>query len=246
MTVTQEEFDSRLAAVRQKIDRAASRSGRCGRDSTLLPVTKTLPPSVLETVLAAGIDEVGENRVSEILEKREYPAVSGEMRFHMIGHLQRNKVRDIVGKAVLIHSVDSAELAEKINAVSAEAGIFSDILIEVNAAGEASKFGIAPEDVEDFTEQLSAFEHLCVKGLMTVAPYVDDPEENRPHFRRMKMLFDTLSERSDKYRFGSGKWANVDMTVLSMGMTNDYEIAVEEGATLVRIGTALFGERARN
>lgn len=246
MTVTQEEFDIRLAAVRQNIECAAARSGRGGQDITLLPVTKTMPPSVLETVLAAGIDEVGENRVSEILEKREYPPVSGNMKFHMIGHLQRNKVRDIVGKTVLIHSVDSAELAEKINAVSADLGIFSDILIEVNAAGDESKFGIAPEDVEDFTEQLSVFEHLCVKGLMTVAPYVDDPEENRPHFRRMKMLFDTLSEKSDKYRFGSGKWANVDMTVLSMGMTNDYAIAVEEGATLVRIGTALFGERVRN
>ncbi|MBO4302159.1 YggS family pyridoxal phosphate-dependent enzyme [Methanosarcinaceae archaeon] len=247
--LSKEEFRENLRSVLEKMTAAAERSGRDISEITLLPVTKTKPADVIIYSCEEGLSEVGENQVQEILEKQTILSGNPEtadLKFHLIGHLQRNKVRDIVGKVVLIHSLDSLPLAEKINNASEALGIFSDVLIEINAAGEESKFGIAPEETETFLNELEKYDHLCIRGLMTVAPAVDDPEENRPVFRNMKSLFDRIREKSEKFRSGSGKWANVDMQILSMGMTNDFEVAIEEGSTLVRIGTALFGKRTRN
>ena len=152
----------------------------------------------------------------------------------LIGHLQRNKVRQVVGKAFLIHSVDSLRLAETIEAEAAKIGVTAKILLEVNVAEEESKFGLKMEEVIPLAEEISKMEHIHILGLMTIAPFVSDPEENRPIFRKLRQLSVDIKEKNMN---------NVDMDVLSMGMTNDYEVAVEEGATMVRVGTGIFGER---
>ena len=182
---------------------------------------------------AAGCNQVefGENKVQELCTKYEkFPT----LRWHMIGHLQRNKVRQVVGKAFLIHSVDSLRLAETIEAEAAKIGVTAKILLEVNVAEEESKFGLKMEEVIPLAEEISKMEHLHILGLMTIAPFVSDPEENRPIFRKLRQLSVDIKEKNMN---------NVDMDVLSMGMTNDYEVAVEEGATMVRVGTGIFGER---
>ena len=182
---------------------------------------------------AAGCNQVdfGENKVQELCTKYEkFPT----LRWHMIGHLQRNKVRQVVGKAFLIHSVDSLRLAETIEAEAAKIGVTAKILLEVNVAEEESKFGLKMEEVIPLAEEISKMEHIHILGLMTIAPFVSDPEENRPIFRKLRQLSVDIKEKNMN---------NVDMDVLSMGMTNDYEVAVEEGATMVRVGTGIFGER---
>lgn len=219
--------------VRRKIDEACKRAGREPKEVTLISVGKTKPVEMLEEVYEAGSRDFGENKVQEMCDKIE--VMPKDINWHMIGHLQRNKVKYIVGKVSLIHSVDSLRLAEEIDVQAAKNGVdFVPILIEVNAAHEISKFGVSPDDVEQLVTEISELKHVRVKGLMTVAPYVDDPEENRPIFHKMKDLaVDIRNKNID----------NVSMDILSMGMTNDYEIAVEEGATLVRVGTAIFGAR---
>jgi hypothetical protein len=157
-----------------------------------------------------------------------------DTRFHMIGHLQRNKVRQVLPLVKLIHSVDSLRLAEQIEADAAKAGLDIDILLEVNVAGEESKFGLAPEEVEETARRISSLSHVHIRGLMTIAPFVDDPEDNREIFKKLYQLaVDIRSKNID----------NIDMSVLSMGMTGDYEVAVEEGATMIRVGTGIFGAR---
>jgi pyridoxal phosphate enzyme (YggS family) len=191
---------------------------------TLLAVTKTVPPERVDAALKAGITVFGENKLQEA--KAKIPLVSSRARWHFIGHLQTNKARDAVELFELIHSVDSLRVAGELNKWAERAGKTQPILLEVNVAGEADKFGIQPEDLPAMLSQIQQLTHLEVRGLMTVPPLVGDP---RPHFRRLRELRDTTGLRE-----------------LSMGMSHDFEAAIEEGATIVRIGTAIFGERTRN
>ena len=180
----------------------------------------------------AGARDFGENKVQEILEKR--PEIPENARFHMIGHLQRNKVRQVIDKVVLIHSVDSLRLAEQIETEAEKKDLHVDILLEVNVAREESKYGFFLEEVEDALKKISQYSHLTVKGLMTIAPYVENPEENRDIFKKLYQLFiDIKSKNID----------NGTMSVLSMGMTGDYQVAIEEGSTMIRVGTGIFGAR---
>lgn len=221
-----------LTQVREKIRAACERSGRNYEDVTLIAVSKTKPIEDLQIAYAAGVRDFGENKVQEILAKA--PAMPTDTRFHMIGHLQRNKVRQVIKPAVLIHSVDSLRLAEQIEQEAARENLIVDILLEVNVAGEESKFGLAPEDVLELVYAVSKFPHVRIRGLMTIAPYVDDPEDNREIFKKLyRLSVDINSKNID----------NVTMRVLSMGMTGDYEVAIEEGATMIRVGTGIFGAR---
>lgn len=218
--------------VERRINEACLRSGRDINDVTLIAVSKTKPVSDISQVISAGIKDFGENKVQELTSK--YEVLPEDLRWHMIGHLQTNKVKYLIGKVVLIHSVDSLKLAEQIEKESAKAGLVSDILIEVNVAMEDTKFGITCEDTIALVKEISLLPHVRIKGLMTIAPYTDEPEENRIYFRKLKQLAVDISAKNID---------NVDMVHLSMGMTGDYEVAVEEGATLVRVGTGIFGER---
>lgn len=221
-----------LNEVRENIQKACEKAGRSPQEVTLIAVSKTKPLFMLEEAYEAGARDFGENKVQEILEK--HPKMPEDARFHMIGHLQRNKVKQVLPHAVLIHSVDSYRLAEQISQEAGKLGITAKILLEVNVAKEESKFGMMPEDVEEMAGQIAALPHLQIEGLMTIAPFVDDPEKNRPVFRKLYQLSVDIKKKNID---------NVCMDVLSMGMTGDYQVAVEEGATLVRVGTGIFGER---
>ena len=221
-----------LDEVRNNIAEAAKKSGRLPDDVTLIAVSKTKPVSMLLEAYDAGCRDFGENKVQEILEK--YEQMPPDTRFHMIGHLQRNKVKYIIDKVVLIHSVDSLRLAEEISKEAVKKQVEMDILIEVNVAGEETKFGTSQEETLSLICEIAGLPSLCVKGLMTIAPYVEDPEENRKYFTKLRQLaVDIMSQNID----------NVKIEVLSMGMTGDYLVAVEEGATCVRVGTGIFGGR---
>lgn len=221
-----------LKLVDEKIIKACKKSGRNREDVTLIAVSKTKPVEVLKEAYDLGVRVFGENKVQELVDK--YDALPKDIHWHMIGHLQRNKVKYIIDKVDLIHSVDSVRLAETIEKEAAKRDLIVNILIEVNVAGEDTKFGLAPEEVDGFIDEISGFSHIRVAGLMTIAPYVGNPEENRDVFARLRKLsVDIASKNVD----------NVNVSILSMGMTNDYEVAVEEGATIVRVGTGIFGER---
>ena len=221
-----------LTEVKERIEQACIRSGRNPGEVTLIAVSKTKPVPMLEEAYAAGARDFGENKVQEIAAKK--PELPEDIRWHMIGHLQRNKVGQVLGKAVLIHSVDSLRLARQIETDAAKAGLDVDILLEVNVAREESKYGFMLEEVEDAIMTIKDFPHVHIKGLMTIAPFVENPEENRGIFKK---LFEFAVD------IGGKNIDNVTMSVLSMGMTGDYEVAVEEGATMVRVGTGIFGVR---
>lgn len=221
-----------LEEVEENICRACKRAGRDRSEVTLIAVSKTKPVEMLETCIAQGITVFGENKVQELCEK--YEALPKGLHWHLIGHLQRNKVKYITDKAELIHSVDSLRLARSISEDAVKKGIAVNVLIEVNVAGEASKFGVRTEETENLIRQISILPNIFVKGLMTIAPYTEVPEKNRPIFRTLKQL---------SVDIGSKNIDNVSMSVLSMGMTGDYEVAIEEGATMIRVGTGIFGER---
>ena len=217
------------------VKKACERSGRNFQDITIIAVSKTKPLSDVEELLSHGVMEFGENKVQEMVDKYEH--VSKPVHWHLIGHLQTNKVKYIVDKACLIHSVDSVHLAKEIEKEAAKKGVVAKVLLEVNIAQEETKFGLSCDEVLPLIQEIKDFPHIRVKGLMTIAPFVDDPEDNRVYFRKLKDLsLDIQSKSID----------NIDMSVLSMGMTNDYEVAVEEGATLVRVGTGIFGARNYN
>lgn len=218
--------------VEENIREACERVGRDPAEVTLIAVSKTKPVEMLQEAYDFGTRIFGENKVQEIVEK--YEALPKDIHWHMIGHLQRNKVKYIIDKVELIHSVDSVRLAETIEKEAAKKGLTARILLEVNVAEEESKFGLKVDEVEDVIEKISEFSHIKVCGLMTIAPFVENPEENRPYFQRLRKL---------SVDIGAKKVDNVTMSILSMGMTNDYEVAVEEGATMVRVGTGLFGAR---
>ena len=221
-----------LAQVRKHMEEACRRAGRQTDEVTLIAVSKTKPVGMLMEAYEAGARDFGENKVQEILEKR--PEIPADARFHMIGHLQRNKVRQVIDQVTLIHSVDSLRLAEQIEHEAAKKELHADILLEVNVAREESKFGFFLEEVEDALREISKYPHITVKGLMTIAPYVEDPEENRDIFKKLHQVFiDMKSKNID----------NSNMSVLSMGMTGDYQVAIEEWSTMIRVGTGIFGAR---
>lgn len=218
--------------VEERIRSACERSGRDRSDVTLIAVSKTKPVQMIREAMEAGAEVFGENKVQELCEK--YEVLPKELHWHMIGHLQRNKVKYVIDKAELIHSVDSLRLAEEISREAVKKGVQANVLIEVNVAEEESKFGVRTEDTEDLIRKTAVLPNVCIRGLMTIAPYVEDPEENRPIFRTLRKLAVDIKKKNID---------NVSMDVLSMGMTGDYEVAVEEGATMVRVGTGIFGER---
>lgn len=221
-----------LQNVENRIQAACARANRERSEVTLIAVSKTKPVSMLNEVYAEGIRCFGENKVQELTEK--YDKLPRDVKWHMIGHLQRNKVKYIIDKATLIHSVDSVRLAETIEQEAAKKDVIVPILVEVNVAEEDSKFGLKVNEVLSIIEEISRFPHIRIKGLMTIAPYVENPEENRPVFARLRKLSVDIAEKNID---------NVSVEILSMGMTNDYEVAIEEGATMVRVGTGIFGER---
>ena len=221
-----------IQIVEEKITTAAERAGRKREDVLLLAVSKTKPVEVIREAVACGLTSLGENKVQEIMEK--YEPMGDGVHWHLIGHLQTNKVKYIIDKVDMIHSVESLRLAEEINKRAAAKSLVMDVLVEVNMAEEESKFGIQPERVEEFLHQIAPLPHIRVRGLMTVAPFVENPEENRVYFRKMRELLVDMNQK---------KIDNINMDVLSMGMTGDYEVAIEEGATIVRVGTGIFGER---
>ena len=221
-----------IKLVEENIKKACEKVGRDVNEVTLIAVSKTKPYTAIEEALPTGVKDYGENKVQELCDK--YEILPKDIKWHMIGHLQRNKVKYLVGKASLIHSVDSIRLAEQIEKEYAKADEIANILIEVNMAQEESKFGITSEETEQLVREIAKFPHIRIKGLMTIAPYTDNPESNRVYFRNMKKLSVDIENKNID---------NVSMSVLSMGMTGDYQVAVEEGATLVRVGTGIFGER---
>ncbi|MDE6918104.1 MAG: YggS family pyridoxal phosphate-dependent enzyme [Lachnospiraceae bacterium] len=221
-----------LEAVAHTIAAACGQSGRNPEDVTLIAVSKTKPVELLEEAYACGCRDFGENKVQELLDK--YEVMPKDIRWHMIGHLQRNKVKYIVDKVYLIHSVDSLRLAEEISKEAYKKNVCVNILVEVNVANEETKFGTTCEEVVQLVQDIAKLPNICVKGLMTIAPFVENAEKNRPIFSKLKKLaVDIMSENID----------NITMEFLSMGMTGDYAVAVSEGATYVRVGTGIFGAR---
>ena len=221
-----------LKIVEERIENACRRSGRNREDVTLIAVSKTKPVSMIQEAYDAEIRVFGENKVQELTEK--YGELPSDIQWHMIGHLQRNKVKYIIDKAALIHSVDSIRLLETIDKEAAKKQMTAKVLLEVNMAKEDTKFGLMPEEVMGFIDKVPEFKHVSVEGLMTIAPNTDDPETNRQFFSALRKLSVDIADKNID---------NIHMGVLSMGMTNDYEVAIEEGATMVRVGTGIFGKR---
>lgn len=226
-----------LSNVHENIETACSKSGREADSVKLIAVSKTKPFEDLRAAYNAGERIFGENKVQEICSKYERIGELPGAVFHLIGHLQTNKVRQVIDKVAMIHSVDSLHLAQVIDKEAARAGRIMDILIEVNVAEEESKFGISCDEAEDLVRECAKLHNIHVCGLMTIAPFVKNCEENRHYFKKLKQLCVDLKAKNID---------NTDMDVLSMGMTGDYQVAIEEGATMVRVGTGIFGARNYN
>ncbi len=221
-----------MRAVEDRIAAACQEAGRKPEDVTLIAVSKTKPVEMLREAYECGCRDFGENKVQELLDK--YEVMPRDIRWHMIGHLQRNKVKYIVDKVYLIHSVDSLRLAEEISKEAGKKNVCVNILVEVNVANEETKFGTTCEDAKQLVQDIAKLPNICVKGLMTIAPFVENAEKNRSFFSKLKKIsVDIMGENID----------NITMENLSMGMTGDYEVAVSEGATCVRVGTGIFGAR---
>ncbi len=225
-------FDENYAEVTERIAIAAKKSGRRAEDIHLLAATKTIPVEVINHAIKSGVTLIGENRVQELLSKLDYYDQSATR--HLIGHLQTNKVRQVVGKVSMIESVDSVKLAAEISRRSEELGIVTDILVEINIGGEESKSGIKPDEAEKIITEISSLSGIKVEGLMTIPPICEKIEENLRYFDQMRNLFVDISAK---------KIDNVNMSYLSMGMSDDYEAAILCGANIVRVGTRLFGRR---
>lgn len=221
-----------LNVVENKIADACKRAGRDRSEVTLIAVSKTKPVEMMQEAIEYGIRTFGENKVQEMLSKQE--TLTQPLSWHLIGHLQRNKVRQIVGCTDRIHSVDSIRLAKQIQTEFEKHSKIADILIEVNMAKEKTKYGFMPEETEQAVREIAAMPNIKIHGLMTIAPFVENPEENRVHFRNLKKILVDINQKNID---------NVNMNELSMGMTGDYEVAIEEGATFVRVGTGIFGNR---
>lgn len=226
-------LSNNLKEVQDRIRVAALKAGRKPEDIELIAVSKTKPVEMITQIYELGIREFGENKVQEILAKSQ--VLPEDIHWHMIGHLQRNKVKSVLPKTVLIHSVDSLRLAKAISDEALKLNIIANILLEINVAGEESKYGFTPDEAYDRLVEIAALPNIMVKGLMTSAPYTDNAEDNREYFRQLRQLCVDLKNKNID---------NTSMDFLSMGMTGDYEVAIEEGATHVRVGTAIFGERS--
>lgn len=224
-----------IVNVEAKIKAACERAGRDYSEVTLIAVSKTKPVSDIKEAYEYGTRDYGENKVQELCDK--YTVLPEDIRWHLIGHLQRNKVKYIIDKAFLIHSVDSVRLAEQINLEAAKKSVHINILIQVNISNEDTKFGLKEEETIDMIREISTLPNIHIKGLMTIAPFTDNPEDNRRYFKSLKQMADNISTLNIP---------DVEMCELSMGMTGDYEVAIEEGATLVRVGTGIFGNRNYN
>lgn len=227
------EIVAAIERIRETIGQAQINSPFAANTVKLVAVTKTVEVARINEAIGAGIEVVGENRVQEVLEK--HGLIEGEVEWHLIGHLQTNKVKYIIDKVSLIHSLDRISLAAEINKRAQQAGLRMPVLVQVNVAKEDTKFGLMPEDVISFIKDMEQYPNLHVRGLMTIAPYVENAEEVRPVFKQLRELRDKVNSLNLPY---------VDMKFLSMGMTNDFEVAIEEGANIVRIGSAIFGKRA--
>lgn len=227
-----ESLENNYREVKENIRRACEKAGRPEQEVTLLAVSKTKPVDMLLDVYRAGARDFGENKVQELLDK--IPQMPSDIRWHMIGHLQRNKVKYIVDKVYLIHSVDSLRLAEEISREAVKKQVEVSILIEVNVAQEESKFGTTVEETAELIRSMAMLPGIRIKGLMTIAPFVENAEENRTYFQKLRQLAVDI---------GNKNIDNVSMSILSMGMTGDYMVAAEEGSTIVRVGTGIFGER---
>jgi len=221
-----------LNLVKKRIEEACAKSGRNPKEVTLVAVSKKKPEEDILELYRAGQRDFGENYIQELRTKQE--DLPKDIRWHMIGHLQRNKVKYIAGTIAMIHSVDSLELAETIDREALKNGRIIPILMEVNVAGEESKFGVRPEEADALAEQISHLQNVRLQGFMTSAPFAENPEEDRPVFRNLRKLSVDIGQKN---------YNNVTVDALSMGMTNDYSVAVEEGSTIVRVGTAIFGAR---
>jgi pyridoxal phosphate enzyme (YggS family) len=224
-----------INSIREKISRACARAGRSSSEITLLAVGKTFPSPAVRVAVEAGVADIGENYVQELLSKRRDLSGS-DVRWHFIGHLQSNKVKNVAPWIHMIHAVDSTALAIEIDRRAAKAGRVIECLLEVNTTGEHTKFGVAPGEVTALVRSLASCDNISLGGLMTIGPFLPDPEGSRPMFRRLRELKDEIISLAQ---------ANVTMRHLSMGMTGDFEVAIDEGATLVRIGTGVFGPRTR-
>ena len=221
-----------LNDVEKRIQAACDRSGRKREEVLLVAVSKTKPVEMIEEIMAAGIVEFGENKPQELRDK--YEVLPKNLHFHMIGHLQTNKIKYVIDRAVLIHSIDSIRLAEAVNAEAKKHDRIMPVLVEVNVAQEESKSGFLVEETEEAIREIAKLSNIRVEGLMTIAPFVENAEENRQYFVKLRKLsVDIAAKNID----------NVTMHHLSMGMTGDYEVAIEEGATMVRVGTGIFEER---
>lgn len=228
--MTAQDIIENLRRVKENIAAAARRAGRSPEEIKLVTVTKTVDIERIKTVFEAGCRDFGENRVQELVKKQP---LLPQAAWHFIGHLQRNKIRNVAGRVALIHSLDRWSLAEDLDRWAHLHNRVLHVLVQVNVAGEETKFGVAPGEVEDFVAALGDLKGLAVDGLMTIAPYVDNPEEVRPVFRELR----SISVKLSRYPFFTQKY-------LSMGMTNDYTVAIEEGANILRIGSAIFGSRS--
>lgn len=230
--MTDSEINSNLDNIFSRVRAAAEKSGRTMEDIRVIAVTKTIEVDRIKNVYEYGLRDMGENRVQELLEK--YDRLPADCNWHLIGHLQTNKVKYIIDKVEMIHSVDSIELAKEISSRAVRQGRKIDILLQVNVAGEDTKFGISPEEVEEYVGIISRMSNISLRGLMTIAPYTHDPQEIRPVFRYLYNIYIDIKRKNID---------NVNMDYLSMGMSNDFEVAIEEGSNIVRIGTSIFGKR---
>jgi pyridoxal phosphate enzyme (YggS family) len=230
-----QEINDNIKTISQNVRDICIRTGKDPDSITIIAVTKTVDTDRIKHAIDCGMENLGENKVQEIMAK--YNLIEKNVKWHLIGHLQTNKVKYIIDKVALIHSVDSISLAEEISRRAEKAGIKMDVLIQINVAEEETKFGISYEEIDDFVQQLSKLSGIRVKGLMTIAPNFEDIELVRPVFRKLKEKFDLLAKADIP---------NVEMKYLSMGMTNDYKTAIEEGSNMVRIGTGIFGARNYN
>jgi hypothetical protein len=224
-----------IAAVQERIASACRRTGRRMEDVTLVAVTKTFPAEMVREAVRAGVPDIGENYVQEALRKRE-TVTEPDVHWHFIGHLQSNKVKFVAEWVHLIHALESRSLAKELDVRAARAGRVVEALVEVNTTDKSTQFGLPPDRVAEFVQSLSEFSHIRIAGLMTIGPFLPDPEGSRPMFRMLRTLRDALALRPQP---------NLALRHLSMGMTGDFEVAIEEGATLIRIGTAIFGSRTR-
>lgn len=228
-----------LNSIKERIARAAERAGRQAAEVKLVAVTKTVSAQCIREAVEAGVRDIGENRVQEALSKYEklnfsIPTLAEVFHWHMIGHLQKNKVKKALKIFNLIHSLDSLDLAQEIDKQAGSVGKKAEALLQVNVAEEESKFGVSKEETRNFLTAVSGFDNLKIRGLMTIAPYSDDPEDSRPYFRQLK----DLSEEIKNIELD-----NVEMEYLSMGMSQDFEVAIEEGANIIRLGSVIFGSR---